>query len=199
MKSDFFKQRPKVIITLIIILFAGTIITAFFPSLGRQLVLDSASISAPQKWYQFITYPLVTNGLINWLVSAITLYLFGQVAESYLSRRDLIIILLASTILGGVSFAVFNGFKAALSSPGFIGWGLGSVAIVLGIRNWYTNESIERAIVIFCIFLVIWQIASFNPPVFFAQCVVMAFAALWVAIRYKKTSDDIPNIENFGK
>lgn len=195
MLASLFKDRPKVTFVFIVLSFIGAIVSKLYPKFYELMVLDSSALSAPQKWYQFVTYPLVIIGLVNWLVSSIVLFLFGKVVEKYLSVKEVILLMLVSTIVGGLAFFIFNDFKGSIDSVSLMSWGMGGVVIVFGFRNWYESESLERTTLIIIPFLIIWQLITFNPPVFFSQCVLMTLSALLASIRYKKKSSQSPSIE----
>lgn len=201
MLSDLLKDRPKITSTFIFILFVTTVASGLSLQFSDFIILDSSALNTPQKWYQFITYSLAINGLFNWFVYSLVLFLFGKVTEKYLKTWELVLMMITSAIIGGIAVIIFSGtkFPIRLASPGFIGWGMSSAVIIFGFRNWHQSESLERATVILCFILIVWQIATFNPPIFFAQCIVMAISALWVSIRYKKKTSKLPDIDAFGK
>jgi membrane associated rhomboid family serine protease len=91
MKDYLIKQRPRISLILILILFASNTITLIFDETQKYIVLfPSLELIEPWNWYRLITYPLYIGGLITWFHNSLIIVLSGYIIENRLKNRILL-------------------------------------------------------------------------------------------------------------
>lgn len=190
MKSYLKENKPLVSIILTIVLLGSTLLTMFLPDVGNAFILHKAnlSLSQPGNWYRFVTYPLYIGSINDWLVSSLLLLLMGAVIERRMYKSDIVLFIFLSTVVGGIVFMASSHDDLPLAAPGNIIWGYCSATMVLGFRNWFNSESIERVALIACVLFLFLQLRDFNVVAFATQLIVMLLIGTLVWVRYKKIS-----------
>jgi membrane associated rhomboid family serine protease len=154
MKDYLIKNRPKVTIYLVLILFLSNLIIQKFCQLTCYIALYPTNLTEPSNYYRLLIYPLFHGGLKLWLLESIGLILFGYMIENKLTRIDIISLILFSTLGGGVFYMLFNQNienDTPLLGTALIIWGYWASAIVIGFKyHKYLNE-FEKLIMIVCI------------------------------------------------
>lgn len=157
------KDIPKVSIILVSILFITNILTLYIPVLGNALMFYPSNLTKPFNWYRLLTYPLYVSGLFVWITNSIIILATGYIIESRLNKKQVIGLIILSSIIGGIGFAImnFNDIKnVSLVSPVMISWGYWSVTIVVGLKCWKEFKIFEKIITVLCLIstIAIWDV-----------------------------------------
>ena len=108
MKTYLKENKPKIALILVLILFLSNILTLLIPGATELIILYPTNISEPWNWYRLLTYSLYVGGLWTWLHNSLVIVLTGYVVESKLSKGEILILVLLSSIIGGLMFMIFN-------------------------------------------------------------------------------------------
>ncbi len=174
MKKYLLENRPKFTITLILILFLSTIITFLLPGINNLIFLRTDNLTQAFNWYRFLTYPLITGGILNWLHNSLVLILTGYIFENRTIRKQMISICLISTLVGGLVFVLSNhNTIQILIGPSMISWGYLAATIVCGFKNWKTLNLFEKIIFILSMISLLSVIAPDDIGIIFGQIAVV--------------------------
>lgn len=148
------ENSPKISLTLIIILLMFTIITLSYPGFSKYFLLNPSNLNEPLNWYRFLTYPLYVNGLMVWAHNALVILLTGFIVENKLERKEIIGLIILSSVIGGVFFTFINQsleLNVEIATPTMITWGYWSSAVVFGIGFWKRLNLFEKIITVLCV------------------------------------------------
>jgi len=152
---QYFKaNKPKVSLSLIAVFFISLILTSIFDNLNSVLVLYPSNLAEPWNWYRLLTYPLCVGSIVNWLHTSIVFILTGFIIEKRLQKKDIILYIFLSSIIGGLVFIIVNQnqpYNIGLASPIIITWGYWATALITGIRDWKNLIVFEKVIIALCI------------------------------------------------
>lgn len=184
MKS-YLKQHPPVIsIILVALLFVFALLVTFVPAIRPYLMLDKADLSLPSQWFRLVSYSLYFSSLQHWLIHSLILLLLGTVIEKQMRKPTYIIgIIIGSSIIGGISFALLSPPEVVLAWPGMIVWGYCSTTIVLSFKHRHSSESLEKVAGTVAIIRFVWLIMDSNlTPYFLTQMIVIGSVGILVGI-----------------
>jgi len=153
-----------------------------------MVLLYPSNLDEPLNWYRLLTYPLFGAGLLNWFYNSLAIVFTGYIIENKIKRRELIGLIVLSSIIGGLVFIIINygaEYNSPIASPIMITWGYWSAAIVIGLRNWRTLNPFERIIMVLCFLsvLIIWHE---NLGLFIGQLSVILTIVLLTILRLGK-------------
>lgn len=188
MKTYLKNNLPKVSLILISIFFVSNFLTLLIPRFGDIVLLYPSNLSEPLNWYRLITYPLYVGGLLTWIHNALVIILTGFIIEKKVYKQDLIVLIILSTIIGGLIFILFNQgetYNSPIATPTMISWGYWSATIILGLKYWRTLILFEKIILILC-FLSILSIWNDNVGFLLGQLTVIISIAILTLTRYRK-------------
>ncbi len=188
MKDYLLTKRPRITIYLILILFVSNIITLISSRIGAFVMLYPSNLGEPWDWYKLVTYPLYVGGLATWFLNSLAMLCYGYITENRIKKKDLVGLILISSIVGGMFFMIFNQtneFNVPIASPSMIAWGYWAATIVIGIRYWKSLNLFEK-IVLGLGFLSILNIWNDNLGFLFSQVIVIISIMILTIIRVKK-------------
>jgi len=188
MKDYLLTKRPRITIYLVLILFASNIITLISSQIGAFVMLYPSNLGEPWNWYKLITYPLYVGGLITWFLNSLAMLCYGYIIENRIKRRDLIGLILVSSIIGGLLFMIFsqnNELNVPIASPSMIAWGYWAATIVIGIRYWKSLNLFEK-IVLGLGFVSILSIWTDNLEILFSLIIMIILIMILTIIRVRK-------------
>jgi membrane associated rhomboid family serine protease len=187
MKDYLVKQRPRISLILILILFVSNIITLIFYDTQKYILLfPSLDILEPWNWYRLITYPLYVGGLITWLHNSLVIVLTGYIIENRLKKQNIIGLILLSSIIGGLIYIILNHDNPLIpiASPAMITWGYWAAAIVIGLNYWKSLILFEKIVLILCL-LSILSIWNDNFVFLLGQIIVIVMISILTLIQIK--------------
>jgi len=195
MKDYLIKQRPKISLILILILFASNTITLIFDETQKNILLfPNLELIEPWNWYRLITYPLYIGGLITWFHNSLIIVLSGYIIENRLKKQDIIGLILLSSIIGGLIYVLFNRDNplVPMASPSMITWGYWAAAIVIGLNYWKSLILFEKIVLAFCLLSII-SIWNDNIGVFLGQIIVILMISVLTLIQIKMKKQTVHN------
>jgi membrane associated rhomboid family serine protease len=181
-------SRPKFTLWLIAIVLIINIISMLISSINELLILYPSNLNQPLNWYRLITYPFAGVGLLNWLINSIVLILTGFIIESRFKKIDLIAIIIIASIIGGLSYIIFNQndmYNRGIAGPTMISWGYWAATIVIGIKSWKELKLLEKIVLILC-FLGIVSLSFDNFGFLLGQIILIFSILVYTLIRIKK-------------
>ncbi len=190
MKTYLKTNRPKISLILISILFISNILFSLIPELREMALLYPSNLSEPLNWYRLITYPLYVGGLSTWIQNSLVIILTGFIIENKVKKKDLIGLILLSTIIGGLVCIIFNQgeeYNIPIATPTMITWGYWSATIIIGLKYWRTLNLFEKIVMILC-FLSISSIGNDNIGFLLGQVSVIITVAILTMVKYRKAS-----------
>ena len=123
-----------------------------------------------------------------WFHNALVIILTGFIVENKVQNKDLLGLILLSSIIGGLIYIALNqgnSYDIPIASPTMISWGYLAATIILGVRYWRTLNLFEKVVTILC-FLSILSIGDDNFGFFLGQLAVIITIAALTLIRYGK-------------
>jgi len=192
MKTYIKSKLPKISIFLIAILFVSNILTFIIPTLSKFFVLYPSNLHEPFNWYRLITYPLYVGGLLAWIYNSLIIILTGFIIENKLKTKNMISLILLSSIIGGLTYIIINQGETnniPIAAPSMISWGYWSATIIIGIRYWRTLNLFEKLVMILCILSTL-SIINIDFGFFIGQLAVIFTIALLTILKLlnQKTS-----------
>jgi membrane associated rhomboid family serine protease len=187
MKDYLIRQRPRISIILISLLFVSNIITLVFYDTQKYILLfPSLDLLEPLNWYRLITYPLFVGGLIAWFHNSLIIVLTGYVIENRLKKQNIIGLILLSSIIGGLTYISFNHDNplTPIASPAMITWGYWAASIVIGLNYWKSLNHFEKVVLILC-FMSILSIWNDNNGFLYGQVLVIIVIMILTLIQIK--------------
>lgn len=181
-------NKPKISLTLILLLFISNIITLLIPKISDAILLYPSNLYELLNWYRLITYPLHVGGLLAWIHNSIVIVLTGFIIENKLKKQGLIGLILLSTVIGGLIFIIINYdnlYNARIAGPTMISWGYWSATIIIGLKYWRTLNQFEK-IVMFLSFLSILSIRNDNFGFLLGQLSVIIIIAIMTLVKDRK-------------
>jgi membrane associated rhomboid family serine protease len=181
-------EKPNLTIKLLLLLLISTILIQtggmFIEiEIARFFMLYTSNLYEPLNWYRFLTYPFA-GSLFSWIGVTSVILPAGYIIEKRTCKRNLVLIILISTILGGLLFTLVNrndGLNRSIASPGLIAWGFWITAITCGIINWKLFQKIEKAIIIFFV-LSVFKFDHADFGYFIAQIGVVAAVLAFILV-----------------
>ena len=178
MKEYLLKKRPRIAIYLTCILFISTILLFALPQIGSLIALHPSNLKEALNWYRFLTYPLIVGGLGPWILNSLALIGYGYIIENRLKRKEIIILIMSSIIIGGVFYTIFNQrdiYNIPMASPTMISWAYWASAMVIAIRFWNSLNVFEKIIFVLGV-ISITSIYNENRGFLYAQLLVILFS-----------------------
>jgi len=115
--------------------FVGVIFAGALPDSIGALALVQGRSTKPMYWYSFLTYSVVHNGVLHWIkVMALTTASLA-VLEPRLPGKDLIVILIGSSVVGGTTYMVAATGGGAVIGGGIVGSGLAGAVFGTWLRQ----------------------------------------------------------------
>lgn len=154
MKQYLIASRPKMTIWFTLIILFTSILFLFIQPLNQIAILNPSDLREPLHWYKLITYPFASAGLLNWIINALALILMGYIIENRFPRKDVLTIMILSSVLGGLIFILFNQndvYDRGIASPTMISWGYWATTIIIGLKFWKKLNIFEKIIMILCL------------------------------------------------
>jgi membrane associated rhomboid family serine protease len=180
-------SKPKMTLWLITIIFLTSTITFIIYPLNEFLLLHPSNLTQPWYWYKLVTYPFVGTGYLNWLTNSLALVVTGYIIENRIKRNDLFIIILLSSVIGGLGFIIINQndiYDRAIASPTMISWGYWAATIIIGIKFWKNLNLFEKIVLVLC-FLSITSLFFENFGFLVGQIGVIIFVMVFILIRVR--------------
>ena len=187
MKNYLIKQRPRISLILILILFVSNIITLTFYDTQKYILLfPSLDLFEPWNWYRLITYPLYVGGLIAWFHNSLVIVLTGYIIENRLKKQKIIVLIFLSSIIGGLIYVLLNRDNplVPIASPTMITWGYWAAAIVIGLNHWKSLILFEKIVLALCL-LSILSVWNDNIGFFSGQIIVILTTGVMTFIQIK--------------
>jgi membrane associated rhomboid family serine protease len=191
MKTYLKSNLPKISIFLITIFFISNILTLTVPKLSEIVLLYPSNLHEPLSWYRLITYPLYVGGLLAWIHNSLIIVLTGFIIENKLKTKNLISLILFSSIIGGLIFIIVNQgdtYNTPIASPTMISWGYWSATIIIGLRFWRTLNLFEKIVMILCFLSVLSIIGMWHRDFgfFIGQLSVIITIAILTILKFLK-------------
>jgi len=193
LKQYLKEELPKISLGLIIMFFISNILTLYAARIGNAFLLYPSNLYEPLNWYRLLSYPLYVGGGLSWLHNSLVIFLTGYIIESRIQKKDLFVLILLSSIIGGLSFVIFNQgdyHNAPIASPTMISWGYWSMCVIVGLKYWRTLNIFEKIIVILC-FASILSLGNDNFGFFIGQLCVIVGIAIFGVIRIKNHKNNL--------
>lgn len=191
MKAYLKSNLPKISILLVVILLISNLLTFAFPRLGEIVLLYPSNLYEPFNWYRLITYPLYVGGLLAWIYNSLIILMTGFIIENKLKTKNLISLILISSIIGGLIFIIANQgetYNIPIASPTMISWGYWSATIIIGLRFRQTLNFFEKLVLILCFLCALSLIGMWNANLgfFIGQLSVIIIIALLTLLKFLK-------------
>lgn len=123
------RERAPVATTIVVILFVGLLLTAAIPGLLPKVVLLPFALVQPWAWYRFLTYALVAPSLAHWGLVGGLILMCGWLAERWLDRRTMWIVVAIGTIVSGVLYAFFSPVGPPTIGGGYVAAAFAGAAV----------------------------------------------------------------------
>ena len=193
MKKYVKNNLPRISIILVSILIVSYILTLIFSGIKELVVLYPSNLIEPLNWYRFLTYSLYSGIIQDLIHNCIGIIITGFILENKIKKNDLIILILMSILVGGLSYAIVSNYdnnNIAIASAVMISWGYISGTIIIGLKHWRTLNLFEKFIIILSIISVfgIWN-AHFG--FFMGQLFVCIVTGLFILLKYWRHNGEV--------
>ena len=131
----------------------------------------------PLQLYRLFTYPLAHSDLLLVIEVSLSLLLSGLVIEPRLERRNILRIIIGSSILGALTFVLLSVVTfefGGLAGAGSIAWGYFGALFACWLRGKHTFARLEKIYTLLVFIGVVFGALRF-PSGFITACLIFVF------------------------
>ncbi|HEX6983002.1 MAG TPA: rhomboid family intramembrane serine protease [Balneolaceae bacterium] len=191
-------KAAKVSIGIIIFLIISFFVFAFFPAetMVALLAIDTETVFSFSGFYQLFTYWIMQISLSNLLMISLSIILAGAIIERVLSKKEMILLIAVSIILGGVLFANLSKYAGLLLGASTLSWAYAGSAMIIVFRTWKKAPLSAKIIACFFsigFFLLIFELFLLANPAQKPLAIANIACSLWgIGYSFQKMNDNLP-------
>ena len=121
---------------LVCLTFLGLIVWSTYPDSAVAFGVVSGRQLIPGWLHTLVTYSLIPGGIGPWLLTSISIICSGLIVEKVIKPLRLGLLIVASSVIGGLAYVPLAGHGATLLGTAHVAWGFGGAALVFGGSRW---------------------------------------------------------------